>query len=220
MTTRETQNKIINAALQLFNESGSRTISTNRIADECGISRGNLHYHFRTKEEIIQAVFQRIDDEMTESWYDDHLHPTIEHMHFMFDRQMKLIWKYRFFYREQAALLQNDARLKVLVSDTRRKREKEVRRFFEELVKAGYIDLSEKSKSMESLLLTSWLISDQWLPHIEMNDLQLDEDHIQEGFDLIFHLFLPYFTEKAMQDHLRLTVTNRRSGERLKIVSP
>ena len=114
MTTRETQNKIICTALKLFNGAGSMTISNNRIADECGISRGNLHYHFRTKEEIIQAIFQRIDDEMRESWYEDHLHPTIEHMHYMFDRQMKLTWKYRFFYREQAALLRNDARLKVL----------------------------------------------------------------------------------------------------------
>lgn len=60
MTTRETQDKIITTALRLFNESGSRIVSTNRIADSCGISRGNLHYHFRTKEEIIQAIFQHL----------------------------------------------------------------------------------------------------------------------------------------------------------------
>ncbi len=60
MTTRETQDKIITTALRLFNESGSLIVSTNRIADSCGISRGNLHYHFRTKEEIIQAIFQHL----------------------------------------------------------------------------------------------------------------------------------------------------------------
>ena len=87
MGTRETQTRIIEAAIVLFNEHGTAAVSGNRIAEACGISKGNLHYHFRTKPEIIQSIFQRIVEEMNAGWYEDLLHPTIRHMAEMFARQ-------------------------------------------------------------------------------------------------------------------------------------
>ncbi|MFN8512060.1 MAG: helix-turn-helix domain-containing protein [Chloroflexia bacterium] len=57
MSTRE---RILDAALGLFNERGTAVVSTNHIAAACGISPGNLYYHFRNKEEIIRALFDRM----------------------------------------------------------------------------------------------------------------------------------------------------------------
>lgn len=201
MATRETQNLIIEAAITLFNEHGTKAISTNRIADECHLSRGNLHYHFRTKEEIIQTIFQQIDKEMDKSWYEDHFHPTMEHTHFMFARQIDLFWRYRFFYRELNSLLQNDARLKLLFMDSRKKRIKEVALFFEELIKADLMIRPEPPISMESLLQISWLLTDQWLPHLDLHDKAANAQNIEEGFDLIMQLFEPYFTDKAKREY-------------------
>jgi len=201
MATRETQDRIINTALVLFNDFGTKAISTNRIADECGVSRGNLHYHFRTKEEIIQTIFQQIDREMEQNWSDDHLHPTMEYMHAMFDRQMKLIWQYRFFYLELNSLLQNDARLKVLFFDNRGKRVKEVKIFFEAMIQQGYINLADDPDTLESLLLTSWLVSDQWPQYLAINEMVLNEENISRGFDLLLDIFQPYFTAKAIAEN-------------------
>ena len=108
MGTRDTQTRIVDAALELFNEYGTAAVSTNRIAEHCGISKGNLHYHFHNKQEIIRFLFQRAVDEMDAGWYRDHLAATLEHMAAMFVRQLRLIRDYRFFYREMADLLRRD----------------------------------------------------------------------------------------------------------------
>ena len=75
MATRATQMRILLAALELFNEYGTATVSANRIAERCGISKGNLQYHFRNKREIIYAVFGQAIQEMDSGWYRDHPAP-------------------------------------------------------------------------------------------------------------------------------------------------
>ncbi len=201
MSTRKTQNQIIDKALEMFNEHGSKAVSTNRIAEECGVSRGNLHYHFRTKEEIIQSIFQRIDREMRAHWQDDHLHPSMAYMSTMFSRSIRLTWDYRFFYLELTSLLRNDARLKLLFLDNRKMREEEVNRFFNEMINAGYFTLPAESPELEAVLLVTWLITEGWPPYLEMNDIELNEESITRGFDLILLTLTPYFTEKANEEH-------------------
>ena len=49
MATRETQEKILGTALRLFNAHGTGKVSLGRIATACGISKGNLNYHYKRK---------------------------------------------------------------------------------------------------------------------------------------------------------------------------
>jgi len=54
-----TRARIIAVADQLFYEKGFEASSFADIAGEVGLSRGNFYYHFRTKDDILQAVIQR-----------------------------------------------------------------------------------------------------------------------------------------------------------------
>src|SRR5512137_3067511 len=59
--TPDTRERILDAALVLFNADGSHAVSTRHIAARLGISPGNLYYHFGNKEEIVLCLYERIE---------------------------------------------------------------------------------------------------------------------------------------------------------------
>ena len=203
MATQETQTRIIDAAIRLFNEHGTAAVSTNRIAEACGISKGNLHYHFRTKPEIIQSIFRRIVDEMDSGWYEDHLQPTTRHMAEMFARQILLIYEYRFFYREMPALLRDDPLLMVRYRENRNKRTQALEEFFLELDHRGELRLHGDRMLIASIVHSTWVISDNWLNSQEFLGWKLDEASILAGYQLILDILRPYFAcdeSRVMQE--------------------
>ncbi len=54
------ENKIIDAARSVFIERGYAETSMSEIATRAGINRPALHYYFRTKDKMFQAVFGSI----------------------------------------------------------------------------------------------------------------------------------------------------------------
>ncbi|MCX6245003.1 MAG: TetR/AcrR family transcriptional regulator [Bacteroidetes bacterium] len=53
-----TEEKILEAAKKIFHRKGYDGTRMQEIADEAGINKALLHYYFRTKENLFNAVFQ------------------------------------------------------------------------------------------------------------------------------------------------------------------
>jgi AcrR family transcriptional regulator len=192
MATRATQALILDTALGLFNRYGSSNISTNRVAAECGISRGNLHYHFHNKAEIVQSLFQRIVRAMTDGQPPDHLAPTLEHMAEMYVRQSVLILEYEFFYREMPSLLRQDSLLLRRYREYRERRIAAIERFFQALKDKGIMNFGPESALVRPLVIATWIISDNWPNFVEFQGRELDADAICQGYDMILHILEPY----------------------------
>lgn len=56
MSEQTTRERIVEAADQLFYEHGFEATSFADVAAKVGISRGNFYYHFKTKDDILDAV--------------------------------------------------------------------------------------------------------------------------------------------------------------------
>lgn len=57
---RRTRDRVLDAALALFNDRGSAAVTTNHIAAHAGISPGNLYYWFSDKDEIVRELYARL----------------------------------------------------------------------------------------------------------------------------------------------------------------
>ncbi|MGI6766243.1 MAG: TetR/AcrR family transcriptional regulator [Lentihominibacter sp.] len=62
-SAEERKNEILDVAEQLFMERGFDNASTNDIINKIGIARGTLYYHFKSKEEILDAIVERMGHE-------------------------------------------------------------------------------------------------------------------------------------------------------------
>ena len=78
MNDRTTRDHIVEAADQLFYRHGYEHTSFADIADVVRISRGNFYYHFKTKDEILDAVIDArlaASRAMLEQWEIEAKHP-------------------------------------------------------------------------------------------------------------------------------------------------
>jgi AcrR family transcriptional regulator len=57
---------IFNAALQLFVDNGFHGTATSRIALEAGVANGTLFQYFKTKDELVIALYLHIKDELAD----------------------------------------------------------------------------------------------------------------------------------------------------------
>ncbi len=110
---RQTKNRIIDVSLAMFNAQGEPNVTTNHIADELEISPGNLYYHFRNKENIVEHIFARFESRMDEALLvpDDRL-PTLEDVWLQLHMVFECMWDYRFLYRDLVDILSRNRKLR------------------------------------------------------------------------------------------------------------
>ena len=97
MAGRQTRERILETSHAMFNARGEPNVTTNHIADELEISPGNLYYHFRNKEDIVEQVFARFEARMdsTLGVPDDRL-PNLEDVWMQLHLVFECMWDYRF----------------------------------------------------------------------------------------------------------------------------
>jgi AcrR family transcriptional regulator len=114
-TKRNNRERILSAAIELFNLSGAVAVTTNHIAAHLNISPGNLYFHFRNKEEIIRELFDRMCDDIDSIWRQNHDQKnqlkSVSSPEELIEQSFEIFWNYRFFHREMYHLRRKDPAL-------------------------------------------------------------------------------------------------------------
>jgi AcrR family transcriptional regulator len=193
----KTRDRIIETAITLFNEKGTKGVSTNHIANACGISPGNLYYHFRNKEDIIRAIFEQMDRVGMEEYQrvlERHQAGTLEAMASTFVMIQEYNWRYRFFKRELTPLIMNDPLLRDRFQKTNRSMLAVVRNSVESAIALGLIKpLAEREIELFSEEI--WLVALFWLNYLELNGEEVNGDSLKRGSELLRNVILPHLTD-------------------------
>jgi len=210
----KTSDKIVQTALQLFNEQGERNISTNHIANHLNISPGNLYYHFRNKQEIITHIFHLYADELLTQFspIDNQLESVAMFKGYL-DSIFNLMWKYRFFYANLPQILQQDPQLQCSYIEVQQKTKRNLRLIFSTFIERKLIVIEQQE--LNTVITSLHMIISCWLSYQSSIALNSDitETIIRQGMRQLTAMLKPFSTPKGKQqlEQLEMEIANHHS---------
>ena len=184
--------KILVAALLLFNRSGTRPVTTNHIAKEAGVSPGNLYYHFANKQEIIREIFSQMSslfDKITPSG--SILPGSLEALDQAFRQITEAEWEYRFLQKEMVTLIEQDPLLKDLFLERQNARIVGIESCIRAMIELGLV-CSLDEAMIGRLTQVIWLVAIFWNPYLMLKGEPVTRARISEGIELIRLVISPY----------------------------
>ncbi|HDZ3733376.1 TPA: TetR/AcrR family transcriptional regulator [Vibrio harveyi] len=201
----KTRDKIVYAALELFNQHGERNITTNHIADHIEISPGNLYYHFRNKQEIVREIFALYSAELLERFTPiQGSQESLTMLKSYLDSIFTLMWKYRFFYANPPEILSRDEQLHDEYIDVQEKLQANLIAIMQEFVSLKLLNVDKEQ--LKSLVCTLHLIACSWLAYQSAMSpkTEITEQMVKQGMLQMLNVVKPVATEQGMEQLLLL----------------
>jgi AcrR family transcriptional regulator len=159
---RRTRERILAAALALFNRQGEPNVTTAVIADELNISPGNLYYHFRNKDEIISDLYAAFESELSPLLAAPSGRAAdVEDLWFLLHLLFERMWAYRFFYRDLDQITSRNRKVAQRFAALTSRGQTTVIELCRGLVSAGTMRASERE--IAALATNAVMIATYWM---------------------------------------------------------
>ena len=167
----------------MFNALGERNVTTNHIADELGISPGNLYYYFKSKDDIVAQLFALYEARMDEVLARRKRSITLDDVHLHLQRVFECMWTYRFLYRDLVDILSRNRKLKLRFARLLNRAEDSV-----VVMLRGLVDTKLAQAIAENIVLATTF----WLNyHTVRNKAEPTQADIAKGVEQVMRLIVP-----------------------------
>ncbi|MGY8905375.1 MAG: TetR/AcrR family transcriptional regulator [Burkholderiales bacterium] len=202
---RRTAERILEVSLDLFNRFGEPNVSTTLISAELRISPGNLYYHYPAKDELINALFRRYEQELGPLLNAADGVRNVEDAWFFMHTLFELIWANRFLYRDLNDLLSKNRLLETHFQQVLKNKTRAVKTLLDGMRRAGAVQID--SREMEATATSMVVVLTYWLSFEYVRDPRraLEAETAQlallRGAQHVLHLLVPYL-EPGQRAHL------------------
>jgi AcrR family transcriptional regulator len=197
---RQTRQRILDASLMMFNTQGEPNVTTNHIADELEISPGNLYYHFRNKDDIIEHLFavyeQRMDAALSSP---SGRLPGLEDVWLQLHLVFECIWDYRFLYRDLVDILSRNRRLRLRFARILKRADEQAHQVMRGLVQAGVMRAS--ADEVDAAATNILVIATFWMNYAAARGDKDERASIRDGIVQVMMLIAPFLRD-AERVHL------------------
>jgi AcrR family transcriptional regulator len=137
----KTRDRIVLTARALFNREGYGAVTTAALAEACGISEGNLWYHFKTKRELLAAIADEFSAEIEERMAvpPDPSDPAASYARWL-EALVREQRRYRFLYRDSPHHHEPVPVLAMKIPEWLRRSEAQIAQHLAAMVERGLLD--------------------------------------------------------------------------------
>lgn len=199
----KTKDKILIAATEQYNLSGVQGVTSRHIAAEMGISHGNLDYHYKTKEDIILAIYEKMRSEMSEYFISRNPeYSSIEHVHLLLIQLEEFQYRYRFINLDVLDISRAYPKITSLIQKTSEYRKLQMDGLFKEFLKHQYMltiepEIYDTIQHLIRITITFWL---------SQREVLATRKFSEKGAMVksIWAVICPYLTEKGKEEHAKI----------------
>ncbi len=203
MADLNTKQKIIKASIRLFNENGLANVRLQQIANEIGISPGNLAYHFRNKEAIIEAVDEDLFEEAAEILSTYRIFPNLIDFDNQLSKYYSFIQKYPFYFLDMLEIQRQ-------YPEMHSKRQVQVCKMISQIHKRfafnqsrGLILEEPRAGLYNEIAEAIWVLITFWVPQNLIRGSEASMN-VLEFKQMIWNQVYPYFTDQGQAEFEQL----------------
>jgi AcrR family transcriptional regulator len=201
MSITATKQRILDASIILFNENGLSNVRLQQIADQTGISVGNLAYHFKNKEAIITFVYETIFEEYAQILSAYLIHPNLIDIDNQLTHYFAFFQKYRFYLVDLFEIERSFPTINDQWHQYVNKMLMQIRKRIDFNVQRGIL-ISEPHKDIYDLLTNNiWMSIIFWIPQQILRGMPVDETLFKEA---VWSQMMPYFSDKGTEEYMNL----------------
>lgn len=199
---KNTKKKISDTALQLFNTLGLSKVRLRTIAKEVGISQGNLNYHFKKREDIIETLYfelvENIDKSVSEVGKSNN---TLQLLFSISKTIMSSFYEYRFFLLDFVQIIRENKKIKVHYSELSSQREQQFSMLFTLLIKEGFMRKEILPNEYQNLYKRFQILGDFWISDAENSNSNISKKSISIYSEIVTQAIFPYLTSKGQKEY-------------------
>ena len=197
---KNTKEKILECALDCFNENGFYNTTLRQIASSLGISQGNLNYHFRTKGEILEILYfdlvERMEIEIKKMGNPQSM------MQVLFESSkisLSCLYAYRFLMRDLYKIMKEHTNIQGHYNQLPTTRLTQFTQIFDNLINQGVLRVEEFENEYRRLFVRMNILGDNWINTQELINKEI-KNPIEYYQLLLFEVIYPYLTSQGKLD--------------------
>lgn len=197
---KNTKEKILRSAQQLFNKYGVADTSLRKIALDIGISQGNLNYHFKKREDILEALYFEmvyVFDERIKRTVNDEI--SLDLIYSESKISMERMYDYRFIWLDLHQIIRENERIRNHFLEAQTQRKSGLTFVFSQLMKQSIIEKESYPNEHEQLFLRLINFSDFWICSADIYKSLKGKACVNEYHAIYFGMFYRYLTEKGKE---------------------
>lgn len=203
MAPLSTKQKILNASIQLFNDHGIANVRLQQIANHIDISVGNLTYHFKNKEAIIEAIYEGLSEDLSKILSTYRIFPNLMDFDNQLSQYYQFAQQYPFYFMDSLEIVRFYPQIHAQQHALTQKMTIQIRKRFDYNQQRGILIEEPEPETYNHLANTIWMLISFWEPQCLMQSKSETNQstHFKKN---IWTLLLPYFTENGKTEFQQL----------------
>jgi AcrR family transcriptional regulator len=199
---KKTKEIILDTSLELFNSFGLSKVTLRTVAKKMGISQGNLNYHFKKREDIIEALYFQLVQNIDNSMLD--LEQSKAPFYLLVNISQTIMsnfYEYRFFLLDFVQIMRENKKIRNHYTELTAQRAQQFLMLFNLLIEDEIMRKEILPNEYQNLYKRFQMLSEFWISDAEIIKTKITKKTISTYSEILTQAIFPYLTIKGQKEY-------------------